>query len=207
MFSNFGGKKAAAPAAKASPPKDAAAKQLDADRAEATRLVTECRTKIKKPMENMHNIADSQYWKYGYMGSTLLSAGALTFLISSRFPAFASVGSMASLGAGFIGGPKLHEVHVMALKMKVVKELDDTIEVLEAQDSKHGSQVPLYYEELQTIRKTRYDLLPAGMSITGQPIEGAEGGKQRGGDIDSRVDDFLVAYQRKRGSLPADSKP
>lgn len=197
MFSSFGkdknskNQKAAGTAEQA---------KLDLDRAAAAKTIVEQQAKIKKPMEQMHAVANNQYWRYGYMGGTLLTAGAATFAISARFPMFASVGSLASLGAGFIGGPKLHDMHVMVLKAGVVKQLDDSIAVLEEGDRTHGARCPAYLEELQTLRRMREEILPAGMSIAGhQDAEAA----QKAVDLDGRVDEFLVAYERRRGSLPA----
>ena len=211
MFSSFGGSKdKKAQAAKGGAAGEAALK-AQREREEALRVITQHQAAVKKPMEQMHSVAGSQYWRYGYMGGTLLTAGALTFAISSKFPVFASVGSIASLGLGFVGGPKLHEFHVMALRQQVVKELDASIAALDAAGEKaradnktstSNAAAKEYGEALQLMRATRDEVLPPGMTITGGVDEETA---KKAADLDGRVDQLLDAYAKRRGSLPADA--
>jgi hypothetical protein len=202
MFSSFGKSTAGAKSSGKAPTKaEQEMAQVENDRAEARRIIDEHHARIKPNMEKMHSVANSQYWRYGYMGGTLITSGALTFAISSRFPAFASVGSMASLGLAFIGGPKLHDTHVLALRTKTAVELDKAITAMETGDTLHGPRIPLYYEELQSLRKTRAEVLPMSMSSEA----GAHHAQQAAPDLDGRVDNFLAAYERRRGALPADN--
>jgi hypothetical protein len=207
MFSSLGKSDAKKAGAK---PVDAELARTEADRAEAQKIIADQHAKIKPAMEHMHSVANSSYWRYGYMGGTLISAGGLTFAISSRFPAFASVGSMASLGLGYFGGTAMHNAHVMYLKTTTVNALDKAIDVISVADAKHGTRVPAYYEELQTLRRTRAEVLPPGLVIRNGTIHAATaedgaGAQAPATDLDGRVDQLLESYQRRRGALPADA--
>uniref|UniRef100_A0A7S1QRZ8 Uncharacterized protein n=1 Tax=Neobodo designis TaxID=312471 RepID=A0A7S1QRZ8_NEODS len=96
----------------------------------------------------------------------------------------------------------MHEIHVMALRQQVVKDLDSSITALDEADQKAGGKQPVYKDALKTMRATRDEILPPGMTITGGVDEEAA---QKAGDLDGRVDQLLEAYQKRRGSLPADA--
>jgi hypothetical protein len=167
----------------------------------AAQAINEQRALVKGPMEKMQTVATSSYWKYGYMGSILFAAGGLTMAVGSRFPAVASVGGLASLGAGMYGGPYLHNMHVVYLKTGVVTVLDKNITALNGLEAEHGMLVPEYREELKALNQMKAEMGAEAARAAGL-LAGDGFGEQEdpGATLDTKVDNIIASFEKRKSA-------